>query len=565
MTGYPLLYLTLVSTRNRIRTRLRRLREPRYLIASVLGLGYFGFMVFNRGGRNTSAGMAGAIADAQLGLQVGATLLLFVGAAVAWIWPRSGRPVLAFTRAEVQHLFTAPISRRHLIRYRVLRSQMAAAVVGGIITLLFRPVGFVAGLTNFLGLSLVLATINVHLTGVSLGRLSASARAWIPRVIAAGAVVIVGATAAVHWSTLTALAARRGDLAGELNRLTTSGIAGIVLWPFRALANVVLANSPEAFFLAVPWALALLILNYLWVLRTDVPFEEASAELAVKLDDIRRRGPQALRPPPRARKPPFVLSPHGRPETAILWKNLISMSRVLSWTMLVRVAPLIVFISMAFATGRRSSATILTVAALFIAGLTLMVGPQMTRGDLRQDLPALGVLKTWPIRGAALVRGEVLAPAIVLISIASIALITAAVVSTRAAVPEALPNRWSLLAAALLVAPGFVLTQLLAQNGLAVMFPSWVSIGRRGGLDAMGNQMLILAAVVLAVVAAVLPAALVAGIGAGIIYLMTGSFPIVVAGVLAGGTLLVEAFVGAEIVGAFLDRSDISVLDAQET
>jgi hypothetical protein len=174
-------------------------------------------------------------------------------------------------------------------------------------------------------------------------------------------------------------------------------------------------------------------------------------------------------------------------------------------------------------------------------------------------------LKTWPIRGAALVRGEVLAPAIVLIAIASIALVTAAVVSTKTSLPAPITNRWSWLVAALLVAPGFVLTQLLAQNGLAVMFPSWVSIGRRGGLDAMGNQMLILVAVVLAVLAAVIPAAIVAGIGAGIIYLLTGIFPVVVAGVLAGGTLLVEAFIAAEIVGAFLDRSDISALDAQES
>ena len=39
---------------------------------------------------------------------------------------------------------------------------------------------------------------------------------------------------------------------------------------------------------------------------------------------------------------------------------------------------------------------------------------------------------------------------------------------------------------------------------------------------------------------------------------------VVVAGILAGGALLVEAFAAAEIVGAILDRSDISVLDAQE-
>jgi hypothetical protein len=80
----------------------------------------------------------------------------------------------------------------------------------------------------------------------------------------------------------------------------------------------------------------------------------------------------------------------------------------------------------------------------------------------------------------------------------------------------------------------------------------------------MGNQLLVMLAVVLAMVAALLPALIVAGIGAGVIYLLTGAVPIVFAGVLGGSALLVEAFVASEIVGAILDRSDISVLDAQE-
>ena len=36
MTLPPLLYLTLCSARNQFRVRLRRLRQPRYLIATVL-------------------------------------------------------------------------------------------------------------------------------------------------------------------------------------------------------------------------------------------------------------------------------------------------------------------------------------------------------------------------------------------------------------------------------------------------------------------------------------------------------------------------------------------------
>ena len=51
MTGHPLIYLTWRSTLNRTRLRLRRLREPRYLIAFVLGAGYFS-LVFLGGWRS---------------------------------------------------------------------------------------------------------------------------------------------------------------------------------------------------------------------------------------------------------------------------------------------------------------------------------------------------------------------------------------------------------------------------------------------------------------------------------------------------------------------------------
>jgi hypothetical protein len=37
------------------------------------------------------------------------------------------------------------------------------------------------------------------------------------------------------------------------------------------------------------------------------------------------------------------------------------------------------------------------------------------------------------------------------------------------------------------------------------------------------------------------------------------------AGLLAGGALLVEAFAASEVIGAILDRSDIAAIDPSET
>jgi hypothetical protein len=173
------------------------------------------------------------------------------------------------------------------------------------------------------------------------------------------------------------------------------------------------------------------------------------------------------------------------------------------------------------------------------------------------------VLKTWPIRGAAVVRGEILAPALVLTAVIFLALISAAVLAPPGEVAAA--DRWSWLLAALFVAPGLVLAHLLVQNGLAVTFPAWIHLGRHGGIDVMGQQIIVMVVVVLALIAAFVPAALIAAVGAGLFYLLTGTFPVMLAGLLAGTALLVEAFAATEVIGAILDRSDIAAIDPSET
>jgi hypothetical protein len=550
---------------------MRRLRQPQYLLAFVLGIAYFSLVLL--GGRRTPDDRPRMrdvfpSGDADGGIDFGFAVLMFASAALAWIWPRAGRPALPFSRAEVQHLFTAPIPRSELIRYRALRSQLGAVFGSAIITLVFRPTSLAEGAMAFVGLLVLMTTINLHLTGVSLSRAASGLGGWLPRVVAGAAVIVVAATVAMNWPQITEAAGQRPLRAvTEIDRLTSGGAAAVVLWPFRALARLPLAKMPQEFMAALPWGLGLLLLNYFWVVRSNASFEEASAELSEKLEELRRRGPRALhRPPTGVRKrTPFRLAPEGRPEAAIAWKNLISMGRVLSWTVLLRVAPILIFFAVAFSQGRSDRASFLTFMCLLIAVLTLFAGPQFVRGDLRQDLTALAVLKTWPIRGAALVRGEILAPAIVLTTVICLALISAAVLAPATLGADGVASRWSWLLAALFVAPGLVVAQLLIQNGLAVVFPAWVRLGHRpGGVDAIGQQMLVVIVVVLALFVTLLPAALVAGIGAAIFYLLTGTVSVILPGALAGTALLVEAFAGSELIGAVLDRSDIGAIDPSE-
>ena len=70
------------------------------------------------------------------------------------------------------------------------------------------------------------------------------------------------------------------------------------------------------------------------------------------------------------------------------------------------------------------------------------------------------------------------------------------------------------MAAAFLLAPAIILSQVVVQNGLAVLFPAWVAVGasRARGIDAMGQRMLLLAGMLLALVVSLVPG-IVAGRG----------------------------------------------------
>ena len=100
-------FLIFTTTRNRVASQLRRLKQPRYAIGLVLGLLYFYSLFFRRAlTRNTGA-------NPLLGVTVETIAPLFVVLLVSGIWLFGGdRSALAFTEAEVSMLLTAPVSRR---------------------------------------------------------------------------------------------------------------------------------------------------------------------------------------------------------------------------------------------------------------------------------------------------------------------------------------------------------------------------------------------------------------------------------------------------------------------
>ena len=599
MVARAFVYLSWCSFRNRLRVRLRRLKQPRYVIGLVFGLIYMWWFVFQPlffrssfSGSNTGGDAASVLTRYSGQILAGGSVVLFLFAALAWLWPGK-RPALTFTRAEVQFLFQAPLTRRQLVHYRLIRSQIGTIFSSVIMMLISRPGSMTSGWITTVGLWMVFSIISLHGIGVSLHHQSLRqsgryglARQWLAWTLVGGSIVVLIATVAMNWETLATAASPRAALS-DLYRLATTGAAGVVLWPYRAMLQVPLAPDAAAFWMALPWGLLILAVNYVWVLRSDAAFEEASAARAEQIAETVAAIKEGRRPPkPDAKKTsrrwfgkratstvtPFTLAPVGRPEVAIFWKNLIMTSRRFSLLTLLQVVPFLIILVIGISTSDNASWNVIAgVVCMVLLGLTIMLGPQMSRNDLRQDLSQLGVLKTWPISGPALLRGELAAPMVVLTVFAwlftIVGLIMFMLIDLKGELRSVtLIDKLSFGLSLMLVAPGLILGQLVIQNGLAIMFPAWVAVGsvHARGVEATGQRLLMLAANFITMILSLLPGAIVGGLVGLLIYWQTGVVVVLLPALILSTFMLGECWLAIEGLGRLLERTDVSAMDAAE-
>src|SRR5262249_60348364 len=148
--------------------------------------------------------------------------------------------------------------------------------------------------------------------------------------------------------------------------------------------------------------------------------------------------------------------------------------------------------------------------AAMIAAMAVLLGPQMARTDLRQDLLHLELLKTWPVRAAAVIRGEMIWPGFVVTGVAWMAIASATVLWFPVFTSASLADRLVVALGAGIVAPALVFAQFTIHNAAALLFPAWVPLGsgRPKGIDAMGQRLLLFAGIILGLVVMMAPGAI---------------------------------------------------------
>ena len=584
--GSALWFLYSRSWRNRMLQQLRRLRQPRYVIGALAMLAYLASLVFSPATRDTVTVGADFVDIRQLIAIVGLSLALG-----AWWLATPSENALAFSPAEIHFLFPAPVKRRTLVQARLFSVQAVLLVQVIIWTLLLRRAGGdLPGVLRAVGLWVMFTTISLHRLGATLARTHAPdvpRRRPVAKTVAVlflltlvVAVVRAAPQAIAAWRDYVALATY--DTSRIIDRLTAGRIAmqalladpvlHALLWPVRAVTTPAFTGGAFAWLRAMPAALGVLAVHYLWILRDPQPFEElavgSSARFADRVARMRRGGSLTLATPSRFR---WELALHGRPVFALAWKNVTAAVRTFRPRAVVIAVVIVVII--AIVSGRETgayeqqggamrAAFITTFTSVFVAAI--LTAPAWFRLDLRHDLAHLAFLKTVPIPAHSIVATEILTAAAITTA-GMLLLFALPMFILLRSIGGPLGNvglAFAMLGGVLAVG-GINLLHITLYNAVALWLPAWVPLNQ-GGASTGGASVVGQVYITLIGILATLSLLLVVPVGAGwgTWRLLGSHLPVSVVGaaalVVALAIVVLEWLGLARLLGRALDKLEPS-------
>ncbi len=574
-----LFFLQSRSIANSLKVRIRRLGHPRYLVGAIVGLGYLYFWLGHAVlGNWRNRGAAPDLSPSALeSFQAMAALVLLGVVFVQWLFP-GDRAALQFSEAELAFLLPAPLSRRLLVRYKLIRGQLGTLVSAGLLTVFtgrFATDGRVV--YHVVGWWIILTLLSLHAVGASftVQRLTEHGlSSWLRRLAGIAAAGVVLGLALFWVRSIPSLPVLPGnaeaatlELGEWFDRAHQSGPGRWILVPFRWAVHPWFARSASEFLLSLGPPSLLMLLLFRWVERCDVSFEEASVDLAEKralmVSRVREGKPLGMEPPRAALPAPFTLASIGPPATALVWKNLIA-SRATPRKLAAITAALAVSLAVVKVSGSLKAQLITCfLSVLTFVALTIIAGSQCS-GALRRDLAAMDVLKGYPVPGWKIVLGELLGPAVVWYCLQVLSVIAGLILRPPEEITPMFPGAAVLAAgiSALLVVAPLNLVNALTPAAATLLFPAWSRPGRdiqQPGFEAMGQRILFGLGQLLAMALSLAPAILVAGAGFLAARWIAGlEVALLVAGGIAAVLLAAEAYLVIRLLGQLFDLYDAS-------
>ena len=572
-----LFYLQATSLVGALRARLRRLRQPKYLLGALMFVGYFAMVL---GGPAMKARHMANLAWPPEVLSLVSALigvLVLVWVLVSWLLP-DGRDALRFSEAEVAFLFPAPVSRMGLVNFALLRAQLAIFASAFLLSLLFGRGRGLPGnpLQHATALWLLFANLRLHGLGASftLARYADTERGWTRRIVFT--LVVLASLAAGWWWLATHLppppeADSLRAFAQWLLVLRDSTPIAWVLAPFELLGAPLLRGGDGWWRTLLP-VLGLLLVQYLWVVRANVAFEEAAIAGARKRAE-RAEAFRAGRMPwnwpwsRRARNAPFALHARGPVAIAFLWSGLI---RAGGGFWRPRNVALIALVTLALMFGVSLTPwqrvlDLVGSIALTIFAMSAFFAPMFVQRRLRETLDSLDIYKAGPLNGTQIALGELLTPALLSALAQWFSLYVVLLCMSFGGFDGfggGSSRNFMLMGAAALVAPPLVALTICIPFAWVLWFPAWAgSLGSRGGgFEAAGQRMIFSLAYIVLALVALAPAALIGGLAWWLVYLLgaADAIAMLAGAVLAACVLLVELAGVLRVLGWRIDRFDLS-------
>ena len=575
-------YLVTRSFVNGVLFRLRRLRQPKYLLGAILGAAYFYFYFGRFLAVSRMPWGAGNGPASPHGLEIGAAILFIATIVLSWILPAS-RAAIAFTEAEIAFLFPAPITRRTLVIMRLVKSQFALLLFSAFMTLLSGR--FHLGSEVWMrigGWWVIMNTLNMHRLGASFalqrlrerGMADGKRRVLVVLVLVAFVALVEFMRRSLPPPPDLATALRGGgEITNYIVQLLHTGPLRYVLAPFKLIVAPNFAHEGVTFLRALLPALGIMALHFIWVVRADVSFEDASIEAAKKRaaflaargrGELRARGKSD-----KARTPLWRLRPTGFAPIAFIWKSLLKTGgrRTLGrWA-----AFFAVLTAGAFALGRVEYLTKPLVVTAFIIGggcyiallISFVMIGQLSAAQLRQGIATMDLLKTYPIPGWQIALGELAGPVLLgsLMQWCSLG-IGLMLLSIAPPLHPHLGTITAIVGGIALLLPIFNLSTAILPCAGALLYPGWFRPQENAapGIENTGMKLILGIAQLLAVVVAMIPVAFFGAVA----WFALGKFTAAAEwqALAAGGTamliLAMETGLGIAWLGSLYDKFDVS-------
>jgi hypothetical protein len=533
--------LQALTLKGRVIRSFRLLRQPKYLVGAIAGIAWIGLWVVRpmllSGARFGAASWAHSVAGLTPLLHRVAAVMVTVGLPLPWLlpWARLGLP---FREAELTMLLQAPLTRRDVIQYGLLKSELGVLISALAVSLLFSGRGLSAsGAASFLGTWLVFEFL--HLNGKWRALILTGARGRQLRLT----IGLLAFYAVLFFALVPFVASVTAGLAG-IDRAQVVAALAALEWPKLLVALTtpawwltapMFAAGGSAYLVSlIPLILAVVLQREL-VLRSKARFEESALEQAKLADSKTSPARAAVKRVAWTRgHHPFALPSAGSPELAVIWKNTIRISRLpWTWSLGIGAAVLVGVAVLPAVLGLPDWTFGVPVGigvSIFI--FQPILGGMSWNNDLRSELMHLELVRTWPVAAPRFLLAEVVSPALLSftgamfgagMALASLfgnhlrhALTGEATqlhLLPRSGELLGVPNMWAavlLFLACMPLAAAASFVSSAVQNMGVLLMPAWMahSVDRGRGVAAFGQRLVTTVALALTFLLALLPSAL---------------------------------------------------------